>query len=99
MMRSHHKMNRVLNIGRTLWKTFERNELQSIIFFVTSACNLRCSHCFYWQNLNRQEDLRLEEIEKISLNLPSFSRLLISGGEPFLRKELPDIIRLFYKNN
>ncbi|HXX81900.1 MAG TPA: radical SAM protein, partial [Thermodesulfovibrionales bacterium] len=92
-------MSRVLNIGRTLWKTFERNELRSIIFFVTSACNLRCSHCFNWQNLNRQEDLRLEEIEKISLNLPRFSRLLISGGEPFLKKELPDIIRLFYENN
>ncbi len=92
-------MSRVLNIAKALWKTFERNELQSIIFFVTSACNLRCSHCFNWQNLNRQEDLRLEEIEKISVNLPRFGCLLLSGGEPFLRKELPDIIRLFYKNN
>jgi MoaA/NifB/PqqE/SkfB family radical SAM enzyme len=92
-------MSRFLNIGGTLRNSFEKNELQSIIFFVTSACNQKCAHCFNWQNLNRQGDLRLEEIEKISLNLPRFSRLLMSGGEPFLRKELPDIVRLFYRNN
>ena len=88
-----------LNIGKTLWQTFERKKLHKVIFFVTSTCNLRCSHCFYWQNLNRQEDLQMEDIKKVSLNLPSFDTLLLSGGEPFLRKELPEIIRLFYENN
>ena len=88
-----------LNIGKTLWQTFERKKLHKVIFFVTSTCNLRCSHCFYWQNLNRQKDLQMEDIKKVSLNLPSFDTLLLSGGEPFLRKELPEIIRLFYENN
>ena len=28
-----------------------------------------------------------------------FPNLLLSGGEPFLRKDLAEIINLFYKNN
>jgi MoaA/NifB/PqqE/SkfB family radical SAM enzyme len=70
----------------------------TLIFFVTSRCNLRCSHCFYWQEINKPADdvLAIEEIHKIST---SFSRplyLSLTGGEPFLRKDLFEIIWAFY---
>lgn len=70
-----------------------------LIFFVTSACNSRCYHCFYKNNLNQQKDLSLAEIEKISRSMGKIYQLELSGGEPFLRKDLPRICELFYKNN
>lgn len=71
-----------------------------MVFFVTSKCNSRCKFCFYWRNLNSKEpDLSLEEIEKIAHSLPQFSSLLLSGGEPFLRKDLAELIKIFYEEN
>jgi MoaA/NifB/PqqE/SkfB family radical SAM enzyme len=68
------------------------------IFFVTFSCNSRCKHCFYWKSLN-QKDIPLKDIEKIALRLPKFDSILLSGGEPFLRKDLIHIVDLLIKNN
>lgn len=78
---------------------FRPTKLNQIIFFVTSKCNSHCQHCFYWRNFNEKEDLDLKEIKRISSSLPSFSDLLLSGGEPFLREDLADITKVFFENN
>jgi MoaA/NifB/PqqE/SkfB family radical SAM enzyme len=62
--------------------------------FVTSVCNARCAHCFYPINAKKSE-LTLEEIDRLTRTMPRVRLLLISGGEPFLRPDLPDIIRLY----
>jgi len=49
--------------------------------------------------LNRPDDLRLEEIERIAASAGRFDRLLLSGGEPLLRDNLPEICRIFIKAN
>lgn len=70
-----------------------------LIFFATSRCNMRCEHCFYWDELNRKEDeITLKEIEKISKTMDPLLLLRITGGEPFLRRDIPEIIEIFYKN-
>jgi len=72
-----------------------------ITFFVTASCNFRCRHCFNWQNIekvNPEKELSIGEIEKITKTIPSFLRLSLSGGEPFLRKDLVQICRAFYEN-
>lgn len=74
-------------------------KLKLLILFVTSQCNSRCETCFYWRNLNDRDDLSFSEIEKISQTMPEFSELLISGGEPYLRDDLAEIIKLFKNNN
>lgn len=72
----------------------------SLIFFVTSRCNLLCTHCFYWEELNkRKNELTLDEIEKISRSLPNLLTLSLTGGEPYLRADLPDIARAFERNS
>lgn len=71
----------------------------SYIFFVTSKCNAMCEHCFNWRNLNKNEDLKIEEIERLSLSLGKIYTLNISGGEPFLRDDFSRICEIFYKNN
>jgi MoaA/NifB/PqqE/SkfB family radical SAM enzyme len=39
------------------------------------------------------------ELCKLSSTMPNFKDLWLSGGEPFLRKDLAEVILLFYKNN
>ncbi len=74
---------------------------QNLIFYVTDYCNARCSHCFYWKNLNkRQDEMSLEQINTMikSLKTP-LNMLVITGGEPFIRKDLYEICTSFYKIN
>ena len=73
--------------------------LNLLIFFVTSRCNAKCDFCFYWDQLNQQGDLTMAEIRKVSATMPQFHRLLFSGGETFMRKELVDIVGLFHRDN
>lgn len=78
---------------------FRPKGLESVFLFVTSSCNSLCRTCFYWEELNAGRDLSFAQIEKLSRTAPTFHKLWISGGEPFLRKELAEIIELFYGNN
>ncbi len=77
------------------------DKLQVLTFFVTSRCNSKCRTCFYWQEINKpvKEELTLPEIAKIAAALPSFSHLLLSGGEPLLRDDLVDIVEIFIHYN
>jgi MoaA/NifB/PqqE/SkfB family radical SAM enzyme len=71
---------------------------------VTSVCDMRCVHCFFTDELDdkprKLKQMKTQEIQKISetlgANLPV---LVIAGGEPFTRKDLPEIARAFYENN
>jgi len=74
-------------------------KLDLVILFVTSICNARCRTCFYWLSLNRKGDMSYEELRRLSSTMPRFEDLWLSGGEPFLRKDLAEVIALFYNNN
>ena len=76
-----------------------QKKFHTVIFFVTSRCNALCRTCFYWQELNQKGDLTFDEIKIISETMPPFHDLLLSGGEPSLRGELPEIVNLFYNYN
>ncbi len=82
-----------------LHKLFRRRKLEGVFLFITSKCNSRCRTCFYHDKLNGDDDLTFDEIRRLSETSPPFDKLWLSGGEPFLRKELVEIIRLFYVNN
>lgn len=74
-----------------------------LTFFVTSRCNAKCPYCFYLQSNNccpqPAQELTLNEIEQISSTMGNLLWLAFSGGEIFLRKDLPEISRIFYRNN
>ena len=42
-----------------------------LTFFLTSRCNLRCEHCFYWKELDsdHSHELSLDEIKNTIENL------------------------------
>jgi len=73
------------------------NNLGGLTFFITSRCNSRCKHCFYWKSLNIGKDLTLKEIEKILSGFYNINAVLLSGGEPFIRNDFVEIINLIIK--
>jgi MoaA/NifB/PqqE/SkfB family radical SAM enzyme len=49
--------------------------------------------------LNQEGDLTYQELERLSATMPRFNELWLSGGEPTLREELPELISAFYEFN
>jgi MoaA/NifB/PqqE/SkfB family radical SAM enzyme len=77
-----------------------KRHLESIFLFTTGKCNAVCAQCFYAGDMAKKEqDLPFESIKRLSETAGDINRLFLSGGEPTLREELPEIIETFYKNN
>lgn len=73
-----------------------------VIFFVTSFCNAKCKMCFNWKNIDKakqKQELKLDEIKKIFGNFSSIQQLTLSGGEPFLRDDLPEMLEFISQKN
>ena len=69
------------------------------IFYPTSRCNLKCSHCFYHDNLNKKfNEITVDELDKITSTMNPILHLILTGGEPYLRHDLDQIVKIFYKN-
>jgi MoaA/NifB/PqqE/SkfB family radical SAM enzyme len=71
---------------------------------VTSVCDMRCVHCFFTEELDDKPRKKLQmttsQVVRISETLGGkLPVLIIAGGEPFTRKDLPEIARAFYENN
>lgn len=60
---------------------------------VTFRCNARCVMCDSWR-LPRQDELTLDEVDRIYAQLPRLDAVRLTGGEPFVRKDLPEIAAL-----
>jgi len=94
--------SRIVRHARLNWKNLGLPEVSSppfLILFINSICNMKCEHCFYWENLNQQDDLSLEEIVALSEDLGPIENLNLSGCEPFLREEFADVCRQFIQHN
>ncbi len=69
----------------------------NLTFSVTNVCQSRCKTCNIWelyqnQPEKRHEELTLDEIEKIFRSMGHIYVFNISGGEPFLRSDITEII-------
>lgn len=60
---------------------------------ITYNCNSRCVMCDIWK-IKKFPELDVSEYEKIPKTLKDIN---ISGGEPFLRTDIPDIIKVVTK--
>ena len=73
--------------------------LRNLRVSVTDRCNLRCQYCmpeeeYAW--LRRTDLLTFEEIERLVEIFTELGvdKVRLTGGEPLLRRDLPDLIRL-----
>ncbi|MBX9653340.1 radical SAM protein [bacterium] len=64
-----------------------------LTFTVTYSCNARCIMCDSWK-IPSPDDLTLSEIGRIFDQLPQLDAVRLTGGEPFVRRDLLDICHL-----
>ena len=72
--------------------------LRNLRLSVTDRCNLRCSYCmpepdYVW--LPREDILQFEEIERLVGIFTDLGvdKVRLTGGEPLLRRDLPELVR------
>lgn len=70
-------------------------------FYVTARCNLACEQCNIIYANSDVSEIQIDGIGKIAENLKRIgvSIVLLTGGEPFVRKDLPEIVREFKKRD
>jgi MoaA/NifB/PqqE/SkfB family radical SAM enzyme len=66
--------------------------------FVTDRCNVRCDGCLFYETLHTDGSTRREDTATMLRILDALSEdgvpmLSYVGGEPFLREDLPEILR------
>jgi MoaA/NifB/PqqE/SkfB family radical SAM enzyme len=93
---------RIKKILSFLYNNFvSRNNPVSLVHFITNRCNARCSFCFidFGNPETFKDELGLDEIDKLTRNLGNnLLNINITGGEPFARKDISQILDLYCKN-
>lgn len=67
-----------------------------ISIITTYRCQMECKMCNIWQNWT---DPKLEVTPKELEILPNFKFVNITGGEPFLRDDLEEIVEVMFKKS
>jgi len=79
-------------------RAFVRRGLSTLTVFVTDRCNARCSFCFNWRAVGaspRPDLLSTDEWRRLAAGTGPLPSLIVSGGEPFLRPDLGEIVAAF----
>ena len=70
-----------------------------LTLFVTGACNARCRHCFHWEEVAAAvKGPSVDDVAALADSAAAMGPLLwvsFGGGEPFLRRDLPELARAF----
>lgn len=87
-------------------KKYPDNDLDEFYFqwHINERCNLRCIHC-YQEGYNINHELSLDQLKKIAdkifLTLKKWNnrgKIALTGGEPFLKKELFPLMEYLEQN-
>ena len=66
-------------------------------FYITSRCNLACEQCSIIYADAKHQEMNIDQINKVAENLKKIGVLivLLIGGEPFVRKDISEIVKAF----
>lgn len=73
----------------------------SVVHFVTRRCNARCAFCFidFDHPDPKSAEMTIDEIDRLTRSFgPALMNVNLTGGEPFLRGDLVDVVRCYYRN-
>ena len=87
-------MSNPLHMATAIADYLVSKRMKHMIVHVTNACNFRCDHCFVDFETSKR-DMKLPDYQRLAEDSDPLLWLDISGGEPFLRKDLADIICAF----
>lgn len=99
MAKRQPRFTRALFLKSILISNFKRLSFPfKISYAVTYNCNLRCRMCNIWRKPSIDMELNIKEIDNFFKRSDRFSWIGLTGGEPFLRLDLPEAIDviLFY---
>lgn len=85
-------------VKNVLWPDSIKPRL--LVFEVTRRCNSRCLHCDIWKQ-KPSVDLSVEQIRMIVSDglFDDLEKVILTGGEPTTRKDLFEVIKVFYERN
>lgn len=87
-------MSNPIHMATAIGDYLLRRRMKHMIVHVTNACNFRCDHCFV-DFEDQARDLKLPVYQQLAADSDPLLWLDIGGGEPFLRKDLADIVCAF----
>ncbi len=73
---------------------FSRDKRPVVVWNITKQCNLKCIHCYaHAKNIPFDNELSTKDGKNLINDLARFNVpvLLFSGGEPLIRKDLPEL--------
>ena len=73
---------------------FSKDKRPVVVWNVTRRCNLKCIHCYaHAKNIPFDNELSTEQGKRLIDDLADFGSpvMLFSGGEPLVRKDLPQL--------
>ncbi|MEJ2488407.1 MAG: radical SAM protein, partial [Sulfurovaceae bacterium] len=68
--------------------------IKTVQWCVTGKCNLKCIHCFMESPSGKYGELSLKDMKKLidQFEEANVINVILTGGEPFLRQDIIDII-------
>lgn len=83
-----------INIARAV---LTRKRPYYVQYYILHECNLNCRQCNIVEANSDLKQANLETVKKIAKNLKKVGVgiVLLTGGEPFLRKDLPHMVKIF----
>jgi len=73
-----------------------KSNIKEAVIAVTYRCNSRCRMCNIWQIRENRAEFHPNQLNSIPQNIKDIN---ITGGEPFLRQDLVEIIKVLNRNN
>jgi len=67
-----------------------------VSIITTYRCQMRCKMCDIWENpTDSKKEITAKELEM----LPNFKFVNVTGGEPFVRRDLEDIVEVLFRKS
>jgi radical SAM protein with 4Fe4S-binding SPASM domain len=88
------KIDRAAGLARAY---LDPRQVGYLIFYVTNRCNFRCKFCFYSAEIakgQKPDEMTVDEIRRMAQKIGPLLQLSLTGGEPFVRQEFPEITRI-----
>ena len=77
------------------------NSYALCVLHITSACNLRCKHCYASAGKKRPDEMTMDEIRSVidQIHDMGINYVTVSGGEPLMHEHFYEILEYISKRN